>query len=192
MFNPEDRNATPDARRLPTPDRRLSVTPLDLRQARFPTALRGFTRTDVTAFLEEAAESFEQALRENERLRMEIVRLEASINQFRELEGGLKTTLMSAQKIADDMRENATKEADRIVREAEGRAKLLLQKAQSRVEDVVRDIDGLRLKRREVETGIEATISTLQSTLDFVREQEQREDRVVSHRPRIEVATRPA
>jgi cell division initiation protein len=116
---------------------------------------------------------------ERRRLRQEIVRLEASLNQFRELEGSLKSTLMSAQKIADDMHENAAQESARIVREAEGRAELVLQKAQAKLEAMQRDIDGLRLKRREAETSIEATISTLHSTLDFVREQERREREVV-------------
>ncbi len=63
---------------------------------------------------------------------------------------------MSAQKVADDMRETAQQEAARLVREAEGRAELLMQKAQARVEDVEREIDGLKLKRREAETNIEA------------------------------------
>ena len=167
--------------------------PLDMRQARFSTALRGFDKDDVTSFLQEAAEGFDLALRENERLRMEIVRLEASLNQFRELEGSLKTTLMSAQKIADDMRENAMQEAQRIVREAEGRADLLMQRTQAKTEDIEREIDGLRIKRREAETNLEATIAALHNTLDFIREQErrEREDRVVQHRPKITQVPNP-
>ena len=167
--------------------RHITVTPLDMRQARFTTAIRGFDKADVTTFLQEAAEGFDLALRENERLRMEIVRLEASLNQFRELEGSLKTTLMSAQKIADDMRDNAHKEAERIVREAEGRADLLMQRTQAKTEDIEREIDGLRIKRREAETNVEATIAALHNTLDFIREQDrrEREDRIVLHRPKI-------
>ena len=171
--------------------RHMTVTPIDMRQPKFATGMRGFDRNEVTAFLEEAAASFEHALKENERLRQEMVRIEASLNQFRELESSLKSTLMSAQKVADDMRENAAQEAARIVREAEGRADLLIERAQSRLEDIEREIDGLRLKRREAETNIEATISTLHNTLDFIRDQErrERENRVVPHRPRVDVAT---
>ena len=185
---------SPDARRLPSPDRHMSVSPLDLRQARFAMAMRGFDKAEVTTFLEEAAEGFEHALRENERLRHDVVRLEASLNQFRELEGSLKSTLMSAQKVGDDMRENALQEAARLVREAEGRADLMLQKAQARTEDIEREIDGLRIKRREAEMNLESTIAALHNTLDFIREQDrrEREQRVVPHRPQIGVATRPA
>jgi cell division initiation protein len=173
--------------RIMSPERNITITPLDMRQARFSTAMRGFDKDDVTTFLQEAAEGFDHAMRENERLRMEIVRLEASLNQFRELEGSLKTTLMSAQKIADDMRENAQQEAARIVREAEGRAEMTLLRAQAKTEDIEREIDGLRIKRREAETNLEGTIAALHNTLDFIREQDRRErdDRVVQHRPKI-------
>ena len=51
--------------------------------------------------------------------------------------------------------------------EAEVRADLLVEKAQCALDDIQRDIDGLRLKRREVETSLESTIQTLRSTLDY-------------------------
>jgi cell division initiation protein len=167
--------AASEPRRLPGAERHLSVTPLDLRQAKFGTTMRGFDKTEVTAFLLEAADGFEQALRDNDRLRQDLLRLETTLAQFRELEGSLKSTLMSAQKVADDMLANAQQESTRIQREAEGRAELLLEKAQARYEDVQREIDGLKLKRREAETSIESTISALRNTLEYVREQDQRE-----------------
>jgi cell division initiation protein len=189
-------------RRLPSPDRNLTVTPLDLRQAKFNSAMRGFDRAEVTAFLLEAADGYEQALRENDRLRQDVARLESSLTQYRDLESSIKSTLMTAQRTADsvrenaqqaadDMRDNATQEAARLVREAEGRADLLMQKTQARVEDVQRDIDTLRMKRREAESNLESIIAAMQNTITFVREQEQREHRVVPHRPR-EVAAQSA
>jgi cell division initiation protein len=198
MSKPEETSLTPTSEprtRITSPERHITITPLDMRQARFSTAFRGFDKADVMTFLQEAAEGFDHAMRENERLRMDIVRLEASISQYRELEGNLKTTLMNAQRVSDDMRENAKQESERIVREAEGRAELMLQKAHAKTEDIEREIDGLRIKRREAETNVEATIAALQNTLEFIREQDRRErdSRVVQHRPQIaQVATRPA
>jgi cell division initiation protein len=146
----------------------------------------------VTTFLLEAADGYDQALRENERLRHDIVRLEASVIQYRELEGSLKSTLMTAQKVADDLREGASQEAARIVREAEGRAELLVQKAQARHEDIQREIDGLRMKRRDAEASVESIIASLHNTVEFIRDQEQREQRVVAHVPRLDVARQSA
>ena len=153
-------------------DRRGMVTPLDLRQARFKTAVRGFDKAQVTAIIEEASAGYEDALRENERLRQDMIRLEASLHQFRELESGLKATLLSAHKVADDLRDHAEQHAARILADAERTAAVMLQQAQARVDDAQREIAMMRLKRREAETTIEATISALHSTLEFAREQD--------------------
>jgi cell division initiation protein len=181
-----DSTSSADVRRLA--ERNMPVTPLDVRQAKFTTVLRGFDRQEVTDFLVEAAEGYDLALRDNERLRQEVARLEGSLSQFRDLEGSLKNTLLSAQKLADDLRENASQESGRILRDAEARAEMVIQKAHTRLEDVQREIDGLKMKRREAETSIESTISALNHTLQFIREQEQRDrqEKVVAHRPRLE------
>jgi len=189
MDNDDEVRETDDGRTYAAISRNMAVSPIDMRQRRFATAMRGYDRQEVTVFLTEAALDFENALRENDRLRQEIVRLKASLNQFRELEGSLKSTLMSAQKVADDMHENAVQESTRLVQDAEARADLAMQKVQVRIDAAQREIDNLRLKRREVETSIEASISTLRTTLEFVREQDRRErgpeTNVVPHRPHV-------
>src|SRR5439155_8186048 len=160
--------------------------PLDLRQQRFRSAFRGFDKVEVTSFMAAVADDYEQALRETDRLRQDLTRMEAVLTEHREAERNLRNTLMTAQKLADDIKKNAEEEARRILREAEGQSDLLLEKTQARLEDVQREIDGLKLKRKDVETTIEASIQTLRNTLDFVREQEQRdrEDKILLHRPR--------
>jgi cell division initiation protein len=173
----------------------MKVTPLDLRQQRFQTVMRGYDRGEVNAFLAEAADDYENALRENDRLRQELAKSEAVLNEHRGQEKNLSNTLMTAQKLADEIKETAQQEAARIVREAEGRTDLMLQKSQGRLEDVQREIDGLRLKRKDVETSLESIISTLYNTIEFVREQDgkHREEKVLMHRPRTtEAAPAPA
>ncbi len=164
----------------------MNVSPLDLRQQRFHMRFRGFDKVEVSSFLTAVAEDYEAALRETDRLRQDLARMEAVLGEHRENEKNLRSTLMTAQKLSDDIKANAGKEAERIVREAEGRSQLLLDKTQARLEDVQREIDGLKLKRRDVETTIESTIAALRNTLEYVREQESRErdDRILLHRPR--------
>jgi cell division initiation protein len=165
----------------------MNVSPLDLRQQKFRKSFRGFDPVEVAEFLRAVADDYESALRETDRLRQELMRSEALLNEHREHEKNLKNTLMTAQKLAEDIKAAARDEAQRIIREAEARSDFLLEKTQSRVEDIQREIDGLRLKRKDVETSIEATISTLRNTIEYVREQEQRErdDKVLLHRPRL-------
>ena len=165
----------------------MKVTPLDLRQQRFNPVMRGYDRGEVTAFLNEVADDYENALRETDRLRQEVVKLEAVLAEHRGQERNLRNTLLTAQKMADEVKDQATSEAERVIKEAESRADLIVQKSQGRIEDIQREIEGMRAKRREVEDGIDALVKTLQSTLAFIKEQDARvrDDKVLLlHRPK--------
>jgi cell division initiation protein len=165
-------------------ERVMRIAPLDLRQQRFRKALHGYDRTEVVAFLTEAADDYEHALREIDRLRQDLTRTEALLHEHREREATLRNTLLTAQKLSDQLREQAENEAKLIVREAQGRADLLLQKAQARLEEIEHDITDLRLRRRGVEGTLEASIQTLYHALEFIRDQDRPDDKVLLHRPR--------
>ena len=164
----------------------MKVTPLDLRQQRFKTVMRGYDRGEVQAFLLEAADDYENALRDNDKLRQDVAKLDAVLGEHRGQERNLRNTLLTAQRLADEVKESAQTQAGLILREAEGQRDLLLQKAQARLEDVQHEIEALRMKRREVENDIEALVRTLNTTLEFIRDQDarSREERILLHRPR--------
>jgi len=172
----------------------MKVTPLDLRQQRFKSVMRGFDRDEVTQFLAEVADDYEQALRDAERVREDLGKTQAQLDELREHERNLRNTLLTAQRLADEIRGNAEQEAKRITREAESRADLVIQKAQARLEDVQREVDNIRLKRKDAESTLESTISTLRNSLDFIRSQDakEREEKLALHRPRPVETPAPA
>jgi cell division initiation protein len=164
----------------------MKVTPLDLRQQRFKSVMRGFDRDEVTQFLAEVADDYEQALRDAERVREDLGKTQAQLDELREHERNLRNTLLTAQRLADEIRGSAEQEAKRITREAESRADLVIQKAQARLEDVQREVDNIRLKRKDAESTLESTIATLRNSLEFIRSQDakEREEKLALHRPR--------
>ena len=172
----------------------MKVTPLDLRQQKLTVVFRGYDRNEVDALLNEVADDYERALRETDRLHQELARMESLIAEHREHERNLRNTLLTAQRLADEIREHAEQEARRTVEEAESRAEMVLQQSQGRIDDLQREIDGLKLKRRDVEASLQATISALRNALDFVKEQDQkeREDKILLHRPRQVAEPAPA
>lgn len=192
MFDPKNAPPPPltgstsasDAGSAP-PGRVMRIAPLDLRQQRFKASFRGYDKTEVVAFLTEAADDYEHALREIDRLRQDLTRMEALLSEHREREANLRSTLMTAQRLSDELKDAAQAEAKMIVREAQGRGDLLLQKAQARLEDVERDITEMRLRRRGVEGSLESSIQTLYHALEFIRERDQQpEGEVHLHVPR--------
>ncbi len=163
----------------------MKVTPLELRQRQFTTVMRGYDRAEVNTFLAQAADDVEALMLENDRLRQEAGKAEAALNEHRGQEKQLSNTLLTAQKIADDIREKAQHDAARFISEAEGRIAMMVDKQQSRVGEVQREIEALRAKRREVEVSLEGLIVTLNKTIESVRERDvQHEERTSLLLPR--------
>ena len=159
------------------PERMMRITPMDMRQQRFKPAMRGYDKTEVVAFLTEAADDYEHAMREIDRLRADLMRMEALLDEHRQRESNLRDTLLTAQRLSGELKEAAQNEAKLIVREAQGRADLLLQKAQVRLDEMDHDINELKLRRRDAEGSLEATIQALYRALEFIRDQDQRSQR---------------
>jgi cell division initiation protein len=186
MFERNPPRSTDDPVAPQPPERVMRISPLDLRQQRFRQVMRGYDKTEVVAFLTEAADDYEHALREIDRMRSDLARMEGLLGEHRDREANLRNTMLTAQRLADEIKESAQNEAKLIVREAQGRADLLIQKAQVRLDEIDRDINELRLRRRDVEGSLEASIQSLYRALEFVRDQDQNrpEEKVLLHRPR--------
>lgn len=119
----------------------MKVTPLDLRQTHFKKGLRGYDPDEVRALLTDAADDYESALRDLDRLRHEVQKAEVQLGEYREREANLRNTLLTAQKVADQIRENAAKEADVLMRDAETRAAASLAEAETRATALVSDAE---------------------------------------------------
>ncbi len=157
-------------------ERVAKAIPLDLRQRRFSVVFRGYDRAEVAAFLAEVAEDYERAVQEVERLQQDVRRMEVLLEQYREHERHLRNAMLTAQKLSDGIRETAEQEGRRIVNEAEGRSGLLLHQAETRLEATKREIEELKRKRLDVEKSLEWAISGLRRSVDFIRDQERREE----------------
>jgi cell division initiation protein len=85
--------------------------------------LRGYKRSGIDRLLTEIADSFEEVWRERADLADRLEELETEAAKHRELEALLRSTLVSAERAAQDMKEQARRESDLIVQEAhaEGR-----------------------------------------------------------------------
>jgi cell division initiation protein len=147
----------------------VTVTPLDLPTRRFKTSLRGFDPREVSEFVASLATRYDEALREADRLRDELGRTQALVEEHREQERNLRATLMTAQKLADEIRLTAEQESQRIIGDAQSKAADLAQGAAPRLEVLEREIAALRARREQTVGEIASTVSALRATLEKVR-----------------------
>ncbi len=128
------------------------MTPVEIRHVVLPRKPLGYERTATDQLLTDIAASFEHVWRERADLRDELEDLESELARQKELEQALRNTLLSAERMADDMRAQARREADIIVAEARSAARDIVSGAESERERVRTEIRRLQ----EVETGVRA------------------------------------
>jgi cell division initiation protein len=111
----------------------MRITPLDIQKHRFRTTFRGHDPAEVRAFLAAFAEQYEMVLRENAQLREQSALLREQVREHEDRERILKDTLLAAQAAAEQVREQARREGELVVKEAELRAERILDVARERI-----------------------------------------------------------
>jgi cell division initiation protein len=132
----------------------------DIRQQQFAVRLfRGFDPQEVDAFLEEMADDVEELTRENVLLREQLVALEEKSRGVEGREKTLQETLVTTQKIAEEFKENARREAELVLREAHLRAEKFMQDAREEHAKLTGEIGSLRRLRRQLGEEIMNTLA---------------------------------
>ena len=150
----------------------MKISPMDIQRQAFGRQLRGFNREDVRTYLNLIAEEVAALQRERDALALEVQGLRSLIDEHRERETILKNTLLTAQRVSEEIRDNARKQGESVVKEAEMQADRLLELAQNRAHDVERGILELRAHRSALQTDIRALITRLTRLLDLQEEAE--------------------
>jgi len=152
-----------------------NLTPLEIQKQTFSRTLKGYNIDEVRAYLHLVAEEIERLLRENDRLTRDSVILREDLQDHSNRERILKDTLLSAQKVAEDLTGNARKEAELIVKDAELLADRLIGQAMQRVGDLERTIGDLKIERRTARNKLQSTLDMIQQLLALDAEEEANE-----------------
>ncbi len=147
----------------------MRITPLDVRKQEFRKAVRGFDCDEVRAFLSTLADEYETVLVDNKQIREMIMEQEDQIQEYQGMERNLRDTLMTAERVMKETRENASKEGDLIVKDAEMKSKRVLEECRMRTEELRREIMALR---KEKETYLARFKSLAQAQVQFVETHE--------------------
>jgi len=123
----------------------VTLTPVEIRHLKPDRSLvGGYKRTAVDALMDEIVASFEDVWRERADLADKVEQLEADLVRYRELEALLRTTLVSAEKSAVSLREQAGREADLIVAEARSEARAITRAARADHDRLLTEVRRMR------------------------------------------------
>jgi cell division initiation protein len=150
----------------------MKISPMDIQRQNFAPRMRGFDKDEVRTYLGLVAEEVAALQRERDALEHQVQTLNGLLEEHREREAILKNTLLTAQRLSEEIKETARKQADAVVHEAEMQADRLVELAQGRAHEVERGILELRTHRTGLRTDIRALLTRLTHLLDLQEEAE--------------------
>ena len=143
----------------------MALTPVEIRHVKLGRGLLGYRRAPTDRVLEDIVSSFEEVWRDRADLADKVEQLESDLERFRELEALLRTTLVSAERTAAELKTQAMREAELIVDEARAEARSIVR--QSAADNERLEADSARIR---------ALLRAALATIDASGEDEEDED----------------
>jgi DivIVA domain-containing protein len=147
-------------------DEAFHLTPLDIRRYDFGTALRGYDKARVDEFRDQAAAEVEYLLRQCNELENKAKGFHEQLRAFRERDKALNEALISAQQLRGDIREQADREAQLILREAKAEGEKIIEKAKADVRAIQSEIETLVRTRRAFLAQLRMTVQRQLAEID--------------------------
>jgi cell division initiation protein len=115
----------------------MALTPVEIRHVRLARGPGGYRRRAVDDLLAEIADSFEDVWRDRADLAEKVEFLEGELLRYRELEGLLRTTLVSAERASQELKEQARREVEVVLGEAHAEARAITHRARLEREHLI-------------------------------------------------------
>jgi len=122
----------------------MTITPVELHHIPLKRGLLGYRRGPVDELIAEIADSFEEVWRQRADYADRIEQLESELSRHRDLESLLRTTLVSAEKSAHELKDQAKREAELVVGEAHAEAREVTRAAAAERERLLADARKVR------------------------------------------------
>lgn len=145
----------------------MRITPIDIQQQHFKNKMiGGYDQEEVDHFLEQVAEEVELLTVDGQQLRDELSRTKLALVEMQNREATLKETLITTQRMTDELKANAHREAELIIGNAQLRADQLIQQIEERRVKMVNEIQELRRQKVSFETNLRMAIESHLRLLD--------------------------
>ena len=139
-------------------DEGFYLTPLDVRRFDFGTQMRGYDKTRVDQFRDQVADELERLTRLNQDLEAKAKGFHEQLRAFRERDKALNEALVSAQQLRSEIRDQADREAQLILREARAEGDRLVDAAREDIRRLAGEVEQLERTRRSFLTQLRSLV----------------------------------
>jgi cell division initiation protein len=132
----------------------MRISPIDIQQKQFKSRPFGYEKAGVDQFLEMLAEELERLIGKNQNLQESLDRVNATLSEMREREETLKETLVTTQKITEELKSTARREVDVMMAEAEIKSERLMHNAEERRGQLIEEIQEIKRQKIDFEVSL--------------------------------------
>lgn len=170
------------------------LKPMDIHNKEFKKSMRGYDAEEVDEFLDEIIVDYEKMQREIDMLKTQLSNYSENMNNYREKEISLNNALVSAQRFADQLKQDAEGRAAEIIAQAEEEAQKIIGSTEEKYNKVLNDYTTLASRYHDAKETLkeyfqnqiqmldqeEVGISTTQMA-SYLSQEEKKENKVKEH-----------
>lgn len=142
------------------------LTPMDIQRQDFEVKLRGYNANEVDDFLDLVGKDYEKLYKENAELREKVKQLDKSIEQYRAMEETLQKSIVLAQTAAEDIKKTAAEKADVIMNEAQSKSENMQREIDTQIHSKRNELASLQAEVAGYKSRIKGICSGLLEMLD--------------------------
>ena len=145
----------------------MPLSPLDIHNKEFGRSFRGYDEDEVDDFLERIIQDYEGLIRQNKELEDRVENLLEKLRHFQNIEESLSKSILIAQETAEEVKANARKEAQLIVKEAEKNADRIVSESLNKSRKIAMEVEEVQkhaaIFRARFRSLIQAQLEMLES-----------------------------
>lgn len=122
----------------------MPLSPIDIHNKEFSRSFRGYNEDEVDDFLERVIQDYESMIRSNKQLEEDMVRVNEKLAHYDSLEDSLSKAILIAQETSEEVKSNARKEAQLIIREAEKNADRIVGESLNKARKMALEMEELQ------------------------------------------------
>lgn len=144
----------------------MFITAAEITNKEFKKGLRGYNIDEVDEFLDKIAEDYESIYKENSLLKEKMQSLDEKISHYTKMENTIKDTLLLAQNASEQAKENAKKESQFVVKNANDAAQKIIDKAHSDVIQITDEFENVKQEFSKFRTKFRNFMKTQMEMFD--------------------------
>lgn len=142
------------------------LTPIDIQRQDFEVKLRGYNADEVDDFLDLVGKDYEKLYKENAELKERVKQLDTAVEQYKAMEATLQQSIVLAQTAAEDIKKSAAEKANVIVNEAQSKSENMYRQLDQDIQNKRNELASVQVEVSGYKTRIKGICSALLEMLD--------------------------